>query len=252
MKHRFLVLIALVPIALVLTACAEPRATITPEGRLDILAPLVDFSPGGMDAGWVVEGSESDARAAFGMVRRDGVPALSVTPRGEDFLAARRTRAMLLASPYLSWAWNVEAAKALEHPVRLVVGFQGGRPEAEHPSWTVSSWRTLKTSLPAHDRAIVLVWSDSALQRGTLIEPQAQAPDAPALDNPPRYIVRGGRENAGNWWLESVDIGELYQRLWPHDKRVNVAVAFVGIDVDGVDGVDPGPSARVSGIRLSH
>lgn len=235
-------------LACVLAACAEPRATITPEGRLDVLAPLADFSPDGHDAGWLVEGDEDAARRALGVTRHDGIPALSVMPQGEAFLAARRTRAMMLASPYLSWAWSLDTTDHARHPVRLVVGFNGGQPNAERPGWTLSSWRSLKTSLPEHDRALILVWGDSALQRGRLDPGATREANAPPLQGAPHYIVRGGRENARHWWLESVDLAGLYRTLWPGDAAAKVRVAFIGVAVDPVDRA----GGRISGIRLSH
>ena len=35
-----------------------------------------------------------------------------------------------------------------------------------------------------------------------------------------RYVVRGGRENLGRWWQESVDLSALYARAWPGDSTI--------------------------------
>jgi hypothetical protein len=60
---------------------------------------------------------------------------------------------VLLATPYLSWAWNVKAHGAGLHPITLVIGFQGGARENLPLTW-------LGKALPAHDRIIAIAWGE--------------------------------------------------------------------------------------------
>ena len=94
------------------------------------------------------------------------------------------------------------------------------------------------------DRALSLTWGESALQRGTLSPP-------PESDNraAPRYSVRGGRENAGSWWLETVDLYDLYHRSWPKDDAGKTQVVFIGV---AAAGNRPPAPAYISGIVLSR
>jgi len=111
-------------------SCTVARVSVDPSGRMEILGPEPGFSPASPPAGWVSEG-EADGRIVA--VSQAGVPALRVRPGDGAFVYARRADAVLLAAPYLSWAWNMDAQRAGPHPVRLIVGFHGGDPKSQ--SW---------------------------------------------------------------------------------------------------------------------
>jgi hypothetical protein len=177
------------------------------------------------------------------IVVKDGVPSLKITNAEDTFIVVRRTKAMMLATPFLSWSWFIEPPSTSGyHPVRLVIGFYGGNPASR--SRGSQPFRWLESSLPAHDRAISLTWGESALQRGTLTTPPPGSTNAAA-----RYTVRGGRENAGSWWLETVDLSDLYRQVWPKDDSAKAQVVFIGIAAAA--GRAPAP-AHVSGIILSR
>jgi len=211
-----------------------------PTGTVEILGPDPAFSPDRPPKDWIVEG-RIDGR--FGIDSLDGVPALRIGAGAAPLLLARRLRAVLLVSPYLSWAWNMEPQTQGFHPVALIVGFRSGR---RNGGSNRSDPASPATSLPSHDRALVLTWGESALQRGNM-RPEttlAFADMGPA----PRYVVRGGRENARIWWLDTVDLSALYDDAWPADDIGRVQIVFVAIAATG--NADVG--AHIAGIKLSR
>ena len=92
------------------------------------------------------------------------------------------------------------------HPVRLVVGFHGGNPKSRGLGGT--AWFDPMTPCPPHDRAVVIIWGESALQRGSITKPKSSTRRQAAS----RYTARGGRENTGSWWLETVELSDIYRR----------------------------------------
>ncbi|OHC75338.1 MAG: hypothetical protein A3G18_03925 [Rhodospirillales bacterium RIFCSPLOWO2_12_FULL_58_28] len=225
----------------VLSGCAAPPSTvIEPEGKLEVLDVVQGFSPGDLPGSWVVEGAGNVVKTQLAVVEKDGVKALKITNSPAGFIVARRTKAMLLATPFLTWAWNMAPHGSGFHPVRVVVGFSGDAQKSG--SWGKSA-SLPGSALPPHDRALAFTWGDTALQRGTLIKPTAKENVAPL------YTVRGGRENAGSWWLEAVDLSELYARVWPGEEQGGVQVVFIGVASAG--GHEPS-AAHVSEIKLSR
>ena len=226
--------------ALAVAACDAPRAVPVEAAdnadNLDILAPLPGFTPARLPAGWLIKGSAEAARESITVAGKGGVPALKVLNGKQGFVLARRTRAVLLATPYLSWAWNVESHGAGLHPVNLVIGFQGGGRESQPLTW-------LGKDLPPHDRILAISWGDSALNRGSLTPASADNPGVR------RYVVRGGRENSGSWWLETVDLSYIYSLAWPGDDIGRARLAFIGLEAAG--GTSPA-GAHISGVKLSR
>ncbi len=230
-------------VLLLLAGCAVERVSVEPEGRLEVLDALERFSSGILPADWALEGAGKAFEAHLSVVVENGVPALRVSNGEDSFVVVRRTQAMLLATPYLSWGWNVEPHGAGAHPVRLVVGFFGGNPESG--SWGSQPFAWLGSALPPHDRALAIVWGDSALRRGTMTL-SGDRPNAAPL-----YTARGGRENNDLWWLETVDLSHLYALVWPGDDLGRVQVVYIGIAAAAA-GERPPSAAYVSDIVLSR
>lgn len=197
-----------------LGACRTERAAVGPEGDLTLLDMARPPTSGTLPQGWRAEGSATDLQEGLGVVNIGGFPVLRAANGRESFAAVRPTAAILLASPYLTWTWNVEPHGPEGHAVSLVVGFRGGGGRS-----------LLAGGLPDHDRLLVLAWGGSALQRGSL---QVRGREGSA-----RYLVRGGREQADTWHQETVDLSDLYARAWPGDDRGAVTVAFVGVAAAG-------------------
>lgn len=224
---------------ILLSGCAVPRAAVDEAGKLDVLGPTPDFAAGGLPGDWVIEGDVT--RLQLAVAERAGVPALRLINGEKGFVLVRRTSASLLATPYLSWSWNVDDHGQGNHPVRLIVGFWGGNPDSA--GWGNRPLVGLGTRLPPHDRSLAIAWADSALKRGSLVLPSGGERHVPL------YVLRGGRENAGAWWFETADLAELYRRLWPNDRIERVQVMFIGL---AVAGGRPAAPAHVSGLRLSR
>jgi len=221
--------------------CAVERTSVEPEGRLEVIAPLIANSLRILPADWAVEGPGDIAGERLSVTELGGVPALRITNGEDSFAIVRRIQAMLLATPYLNWAWNMGTYGGGLHPVRLVVGFHGGNPE--EGSWGSQPFAWLGTSLPPHDRSLAIVWGDSALMRGALALPDGERPAVPL------YTARGGRENTGQWWLEDADLSALYARAWPGDEMERVQVVFIGI---AATAGNPQAAAHISEVVLSR
>lgn len=203
-------------------------AVLGPEPSFNIDAPPKD---------WIISTDNSDGRASLTTVTFQGLPALELKSSNTATIAVRRVDAMLLATPFLSWQWNLSDHGPGIHPVRIVVGFSGGVPEGEDAT-------QLGGGLPTHDRALALVWGDTMLKRGSLSLPPAEHPT-----EAPLYTVRGGRENTRRWWPEAVDLSQFYAKAWPSDDRRQVRITFIGI---AAAPKMPPVHGRVSSILLSH
>ncbi|NQV83308.1 MAG: DUF3047 domain-containing protein [Rhodospirillales bacterium] len=221
-------------LALLATACTTPTATtsITLSGKMDVLGPIPALEPNPIPRDWITQGTPTPGQLT--VVERDGVPALKVINGANSIITVKPALASLLATPYLSWAWNMEPQDQGPHPVRLVVGFLGGNPNAPNG-----------TTLPLHDRALSMIWGVSALQRGSINLPQSTNSQQAAA----RYIARGGQENTGVWWFETVDLSDIYRRTWPNDDIGEVQITFIG--VAAAPGKTP-TKGYVSGLRLSR
>ncbi len=232
----------------ILSACAEVKTkNITPEGRLDVLGPTPQFTSELIDEGlppdWVLVGKSSANNIKINPIA--GVPGIGLTSSNESLLAVRRVGAMMLATPYLSWAWNMTDHGDGVHPVRIIVGFKNNTIDTKPDFFSFAGMGLSNTDLPVHNRAISIVWGDSALGRGSLRLPPAgtDAPEAPL------YIPRGGRENTNKWWMENVDLSDIYKKAWPEDSARDIAVSFIGI---AAAPSRPGHRGRISGIVLSR
>lgn len=213
-----------------------------PEGRLSIMSNGLSFDLKSPPKDWMIATGDENTTAKsifspLSSVRRNGVPALEIRSGPTKSIAVRRVSAMLMATPYLSWSWNLSDHGPGIHPVRMVIGFQGGAPQG-------TSNKGQKNGLPDHDRALALVWGDTALRRGNLSVPPPGRPREAAV-----YTVRGGRENTRKWWRDTVDLSELYKKAWPNDKRRPVRITFIGM---AAAPRMPAVRGRISGVELSH
>ncbi len=235
-------------VAALLAGCAEPRVLRSAGPRLDLLGPRPEFALQLGDnpaaAGWALAGEAGPG--TLGVVDREGVPALRIRAGNGNLAMARRTDVPIGIMPFLSWSWLAEVGEPpARHPVRLAVGFKGGRAK---PKKGFGPFGGGAGDLPDHDRVLVLTWEPSALTRGSLFPPPPTAPNLPA-----RYAVRGGSENTGTWWLETVDLADLYRRSWPRDQVSRARIAFIGIvSARQVRDASPGRALYVSGLRLSR
>jgi hypothetical protein len=70
------------------------------------------------------------------------------------------------------------------------------------------------------------LWAPSALMRGNL---KPIPPSHKSNKREAHYMVRGGAENVGFWWPETVDLASLYKLSWPTDTQSSVQVRFIGV-----------------------
>lgn len=238
---RLLLAMGAVSLLAFAAACSKPASNVAPSGTMNVLGPVPAFEPNALPLDWVIEGKAG--RGQLTVVERAGVPALKVINGQRSFVAVKPTQASLLATPYLSWAWNMDPQPSGVHPVRLVVGFHGGNPKSRGLGGTALVWPG--DTLPPHDRAVVITWGESALQRGSITKPKSSTRRQAAS----RYTARGGRENTGSWWLETIDLSDIYRRAWPEDDAGLSRITFIGIAAAA--GKPPSP-AYISGLRLSR
>ncbi len=215
--------------ALALVGCAVPHAEVNPEGSLDVFS-AASIAPGArLPDDWILEDENGDSAPVRDRVqlRSDGrSAALTLRTGTKRFMLVRRTRASLLASPYIGWAWRMNADDARETDIRLVVGFQGGNPQSRSPD----PLGRLGTRIPTFDRALAVVWGRSALERGNLVTTSGTIPE---------YIARGGPEHENTWWSDNIDLAQLYRTAWPDDRLERVQITFVGFAVaDGPAGAE--------------
>ena len=232
----------------ILGACSETKTKdITPEGRLDVLGPAskstTEFTAEALPPDWVLSGNSSANNIKINPI--EGVPGIGLTSGDESLLAVRRVSAMMLATPYLSWAWNMTDHGDGLHPVRIIVGFKNNTTPTETDFFNLARLGLGDDELPPHNRAIAIVWGSSALGRGSLRTGRVGKDATEA----PLYTPRGGRENTNKWWMETVDLSELYQKAWPDDRARDIAVSFIGI---AAAPGRPGHRGRISGIVLSR
>jgi hypothetical protein len=210
-------------LALSVSACVMPRAEVNPEGSLEIFSAAT-LSPGGrLPSDWILEnenGKDTGVRQQIA-VRADGrTAAITLRSGPERFMLVRRTKASLLASPYIGWAWRLQAQDAHENDIRLLIGFYGGNPQSR--SWGSEPFARLGTDIPPFDRAIAVTWGRSALERGNLVTMSGAIPE---------YVARGGEEHEGTWWNDNIDLAQIYREAWPKDRFERVEIMFVGFAV---------------------
>lgn len=215
---RYLGLVGL----LALFACSATDATIQLGGSLNVFSTNKAFVITDLPDDWVTRGKIS--KRAVSATSALGSTTVSVTSAPKPYLFARRIQASLLATPYLSWRWKLQSGSQGNHPIRIVIGFsEGGAAPIERSTFTQLF---PGSALPRHDRVLTLLWAPSALMRGNL-EPIAVSGKSKKLEA--HYAVRGGAENIGFWWPETVDLASLYKSSWPTDTQSSVQVRFIGV-----------------------
>jgi hypothetical protein len=227
-------------VAALAAGCTIPEAHVGFDGNLEIFGPDARFPESGIPDDWATDGY-SAWRLARDYVRTGterGTPVLSVSPAPDDgYMLVRRVNAFLLTSPYFRWSWNMTPPENGEHPLRLAIGFFGGAPDSASRGGRPLVY--LGTPLPPYDRVLALVWGEKALARGSV-----------DIARPtPRYVARGGRENGGLWWTETVDLAQLYRRAWPKDDATRARIVFIGF---AAPAADPALKGRFADIVLSR
>lgn len=218
-------LVAALPV--LVAACAKAPPAVPIGAGLTILAPDIAFErslkAGTLPEDWVVVSDVPKGALSIAVV--NGTAALKVDGGSHPFAAMRRTKASLLATPYLTWGWNVEPTRNGPHPVQVVVGLRDkARPKKR-------SWLDFSDEETSADRIITIVWEETALGRGTVIGPIRRKGEAERA----RYIARGGQEQGKRWWIDTVDLSLIHHQVWPQDKPANMEVVLIGVAVAKAD-----------------
>jgi len=211
------------------------QAEVGPEGTLEVFSQASLGPAKTLPSDWVIEADGGgDARRNIAVATTSSGATLTLRTGAQRFVMARRTKATLLASPYIGWSWRMATPPGRESDIRMIVGFHGGNPESR--SWGAEPLAWLGTQLPPFDRAITILWGQSALERGSF-----------STATPiPEYIARGGTEHLNKWWTDNLDLAELYRKAWPNDRFERTRIMFVGFAV----GTDEGSEAQFGDIVL--
>ena len=224
-----------------LSACTPPEILSVPGDSANILSLPAGFNINELPSGWVLYGNAGTVQVSPSNV--DPLHELSVTSSDKGFALMRMTDAVLLATPYLHWRWNLAPGDWAYHPVRLLIGFSGGKPVQPESKGFAGLFSTQKPAFK--DRGLSIVWGPSALMRGTL----SYFGNSQNTLNEARYTIRGGQENTGIWKSETLDLSHLYARAWPNDDISKVKITSIGL---GVAKSQPPYSALIGDIRLSR
>lgn len=217
--------------AVILSSCAG-GPDVDLQSRLGVLGIGDPFVQGP----WVIAGDREQVVRRTAAVPHQSVPAVRITSGNAPFIVARPSSARLQVMPYLSWTWNLTRTGADLPPAHLLVGFKSAKKSK-------TGLAPSRDTLPPHDRVLALVWGRSALQRGSF--------DGSEGDTP-RYIVRGGPENTGSWWLETVDLAALYSRAWPDGDPAMTRISFIGVAAPSRPAQSAAAEIYLGGIVLSR
>jgi hypothetical protein len=220
--------------ATLLAGCVLSQAEVGPEGSLDVFSLNALGPKRTLPDDWVIESDGGNVRGNISVEAQSGIATVTIKTGAERFVMARRTKATLLASPYIGWSWRMSGPSGREADIRLIVGFYGGNPESR--SWGSEPLARLGTSLPPFDRAIAILWGQSALERGSFS----------TTSTIPEYIARGGSEHLEKWWTDNLDLADLYRRAWPNDRIERTRIMFVGFAASA----DSGGEAQFGDIVL--
>jgi len=221
--------------AVMLGGCVLTQAEVGPEGTLEVFSLATLGAARVLPDDWVIEADSSgNARRNVAIDTSSGGALLTLRTGAPRFIMARRTKATLLASPYIGWSWRMTAQATVSPDIRMIIGFHGGNPESR--SWGSEPLARLGTNLPPFDRAISILWGQSALERGSF-----------STATPiPEYIARGGAEHFEKWWTDNLDLADLYRKAWPNDRFERTRIMFVGFAV----GAESGAEAQFGDIVL--
>lgn len=206
---------------LLVAGCSHQGPAVPLGADMFVLGPDVAFEravkSGRLPEDWTVVGSPPKGSVAVAVV--DGTAALRVEGGKEGFALMRKTRASLLATPFLSWGWNAAPPKAGPHPVSIVIGLRDRRHTVQR------SWWELGAETATAERLISIVWAETALRRGTIVGPIRRKGEAERAE----YYARGGQEQGGRWWIDTVDLSLIHHQVWPGDDAANMDIVLIGI-----------------------
>jgi len=201
-----------------LTGCSLPDAGVSVEGDLKLLyAPFPLNNP---PRYWhyaerpakLDTGEQSKANSLY-WEDIDGRIALAMRPAIGTFEFGRRTNIAVLASPYLSFDWLMNAS-AQPGDTELVLGFRA----QSHGDW-----------------------GESDLGAGK-----------PPVDHVIRLPIGGDMTGIKEWQRDYFDLSALHRRYWPDTDTIDVRLVWIGIAATHDRGADVAGVTYLSHILLSR
>lgn len=197
MKPGFLSPLVLTMVGLLgVAGCSLPGAGVDVSGDLKLL--YAPFSLDNPPRYWQVKqtpAQNGSDQAPLTWEDKEGRIALAARPGIGSFEIGRRTNVIVLASPYLSFDWQLNNT-AQVGDVELVLGFR----RQSQGSWT-----------------------ENDLGAGK-----------PSIDQEVRIAVGQYAVSYGQWQREYFDLSTLYRRYWPDTDADEVRLVWIGL-VSGKD-----------------
>ena len=215
---KIILIVLAVAAAFLSCASVERVSVLLPDGSQSFL--LMDFrTPFSMDAlpeGWYHRKFKRHSPMALSFVTRDNRPSLRVETDDSASMLFRHVDVDLDSYPILSWDWFIEKAidssidertfKGDDHPARLFLKFEDDAGK---------------------QHSMELIWGNSVLKSGDWKHLKMFG-----LYSFPHYVANGGMNNVGQWHHESVDLREIYQKLWGDSRNVHLIDIAIFCDTD--------------------
>jgi hypothetical protein len=227
MKSLICFILSIFALTSCITSSPPPAKKIQGMGhasRIDILTGYTHFKPNDLPRGWSLSGlSQKEAfRGAKHLpvvqqFKTKGRAATHIQNQQKDFILYKRTGASLLVTPYLLWQWHPYEHTGAHSPVRLVIGFKGGKTQIDEDE------KPPANDLPDYDRILNIGFDDMALKRNNLY----------TMGKLKYYTQRGGIEQTNQWFSEAADLSVIYQHAWPKDDLSKAMITFIGFGAVG-------------------
>ncbi len=197
-----------------LTACQDARLNVlVPDGSPSFA--VMDFrEPFPLDpppAGWYHRRFWRHGPMDISFAMKEGVSAIRLATHDTASMLFRRVDIELDVYPTLTWQWYIEQGiestldeltrEGDDHPVRFFIVFEGTARETHR---------------------MEIIWGNRVLGAGGYRD----------IDGFPHYVANGGPLNLGRWHRETVDLTEIYERLWGDPAGVRIVDMALFCDSD--------------------
>lgn len=206
-------------VAALLTGCDEGRRrtnVLTARGEPEVT--VMDFSvPFPLDpppAGWYHRKFWTRAPMQMAFAAKDGVAALRFETRSSASMLIRHVDLDLGEYRYLVWRWHVE--RPIESPRD-----EKTRAGDDHPARLFLVLRTAA----GEERRMEIIWGN-----------RLRAGEYKFIEGFPHYVADGGGENVGRWRTATVDLQQVYRRIWPDGAPARLIDIGVFCDSDETGG----------------
>lgn len=190
----------------VLTAHGEPEVTL-----MDFSAPFpLDPPP----PGWYHRKFWTRAPMQMAFATKEAVPALRFETRSSASMLFRHVDLDLGEYRFLVWRWFIE--RAIES-----LRDEKTRAGDDHPARLFLVFRTAA----GEERRMEIIWGN-----------RLGAGEYKYISGFPHYVADGGSENVGRWRTATVDLQQVYRRIWPDGAPARLVDIGVFCDSDETEG----------------